>query len=82
MQVKRKHIIEIKYSDDIPISVYISSFVSNFMMPDIQAEQLYMLMKKNGKVDLTYFAYDDVIKSKSDFLSKSGIENIIKVYED
>ena len=57
MQVKKNHIIEIKYSEDIPIHIYISSLVSNFMMPDTQAEQLYMLMKRNGQVDLSDFAY-------------------------
>lgn len=83
MQKTQRFVLEIYYIDTIPSLIYISNLVGILAIPDIQAEQLYVLLKNKGKVEFTFSDLEDAEtrENKSKRLNKIGIENKIIAYD-
>lgn len=83
MQKTQRFVLEIYYIDSISSLIYISNLVGVLGIPDIQAEQLYVILKNKGKVEFTFSELEDdeTIANKSQRLNKIGIENKIISYD-
>jgi hypothetical protein len=83
MQKTQRFFLEIYYIDSISSLIYISNLVGVLGIPDIQAEQLYVILKNRGKVEFTFSESEDdeTMANKSKRLNKIGIENKIISYD-
>jgi predicted ATP-grasp superfamily ATP-dependent carboligase len=74
--------LEIYYNESVSYMIFTSFLVTEFSMPDSQADQIFLILRNNKKITLFKNFDKDILLEKSERFEDLGIDNkIIKCYE-
>lgn len=74
--------LEIFYNESISYLMFTSFLVTEFSMPDSQADQIFLILRNNKKITLFKKSKKDSLLEKSEGFEKLGMDTkIIECYE-
>jgi hypothetical protein len=74
--------LELFYNESISYTIFVSFLISEFSMPDSQADQIYLILINNKKVTLFKKSNQDLLTEMSEKFENIGIDSkIVKCYE-